>query len=272
MSGEPATAPDASPQIGSVAIVGAGAMGSALAAGIARSSPAIDLVLVDARADVAEAVAQEVGGRAARPRELPGVDLVVLAVKPGDVPAAAAELARALPESVPMASVVAGLDLARLSEAAPGRPVVRLMPNLAVRHGAGLIAMCASEAHAEAADALERLLEPLGEVVRLDERHLPAATALGGSGPGLVALVIEALEEGGVSCGLPRPAARRMAVAATAGTAALLADGEDPAALRQRVTSPGGTTAAGVAALERGAVRSHVADAVRSAAARAAEL
>ena len=63
-----------------------------------------------------------------------------------------------------------------------------------------------------------------------------------------------------------------MSAAVFAGTAALLADGEDPARLRQQVTSPGGTTAAGVAALERGAVRSHVADAVRAAADRAAEL
>ncbi|MEW6581683.1 MAG: pyrroline-5-carboxylate reductase dimerization domain-containing protein, partial [Actinomycetota bacterium] len=87
-----------------------------------------------------------------------------------------------------------------------------------------------------------------------------------------LALVAEALEEGGVLTGLARPQARAMVQALLAGTASLLADGTDPAALRQRVSSPGGATVEGVAVLERGSVRARLADAVRAAAARAAEL
>ena len=85
-------------------------------------------------------------------------------------------------------------------------------------------------------------------------------------------LVAEGLEEGAVGCGISRADARQMVQAVLAGSAALLADGRDPALLRQQVSSPGGTTIAGLAELERGAVRSHLADAVRAAAARAAEL
>jgi pyrroline-5-carboxylate reductase len=87
-----------------------------------------------------------------------------------------------------------------------------------------------------------------------------------------VALVAEGLEEGAVAAGLGRPQAREMVAAVLAGTAALLADGTDPAVLRQRVSSPAGTTIEGIAVLERGAVRAHIADAVLAAARRAAEL
>jgi pyrroline-5-carboxylate reductase len=109
-------------------------------------------------------------------------------------------------------------------------------------------------------------------VVELPEALFPAATALAGSGPGFLALVAEGLEEGAVAAGLPRGDARRMVAGVLAGTAALLADGGDPAALRQRVSSPAGTTVAGLAELERGAVRAHLADAVAAAARRAEQL
>ena len=75
-----------------------------------------------------------------------------------------------------------------------------------------------------------------------------------------------------MAAGLTRPQAREMVPAVLAGTAALLADGTDPAVVRQRVSSPGGTTISGLSVMERGAVRAHVADAVRAAARRAEEL
>jgi len=84
--------------------------------------------------------------------------------------------------------------------------------------------------------------------------------------------VAEALEEGAVAAGLARAHARQMVPAVLAGTAALLRDGADPAELRRRVSSPAGTTLAGLGVLERGAVRAHIADAVKAAAARAEEL
>jgi len=154
----------------------------------------------------------------------------------------------------------------------PGHGVVRAMPNLAVRHGAGVVAVARHGVDDERWALVSRLLEPLGAVVELPERLFPAATALAGSGPGLMALVAEGLEDGAVAAGLGRAQARRMVAGVIAGTAALLGDGDDPAALRQRVSSPAGTTVEGLAVLERGAVRGHMADAVRAAARRAGEL
>jgi pyrroline-5-carboxylate reductase len=256
---------------GRVAIVGAGAMGRALAAGLARGEPGLAerLEIADAVPAAVEAAVAEVGGRPATLEQAAGADLVCVAVKPVDAEEAVGAIRAAMGPSGALLSVIAGWDLDRLAAAAPGVPVVRTMPNLAVRHGAGIVAVAARGVEPAREARLMALLRPLGTVVALPERLFPAATALAGSGPGLLALVAEGLEEGAVAAGLSRGQARELTAAALAGTAALLADGTDPALLRQRVSSPAGTTIAGLAVLERGAVRAHMADAVVEAARRA---
>lgn len=249
-------------------------MGRAFAVGMVRGRAdlAERLLIADAVPAAVEGAVADAGGRPASVDEAAGCDLVCVAVKPKD---AADVLARVVaspqPERVVL-SVIAGWDLARLAAAAPGAPLVRTMPNLAVRHGAGIVAMASEGLDDARAARVAELLAPLGAVVPLPESLFSAATALAGSGPGLVAVVAEGLEEGAVAAGLTRAQAREMVGAVLGGTAALLADGTDPALLRQRVSSPAGTTIAGVAVLERGAVRAHMADAVLAAARRADEL
>ena len=259
----------------SVGLVGSGAMGRAMLAGLLREAPerASACVIADAIPAAAARGAAESGGRTGSVAEAAACELVVLAVKPKDAGLALAELApHAGPQSLVL-SVVAGWDTGRLAAAAPGVVVVRSMPNLAVRFGAGLVAIASDGIDADRRSALERALAPLGRIVALPESLFPAATALAGSGPGLLALIVEAFEDGGVASGLTRDQARVMARAVLAGTAALLAaDDSDPAALRQQASSPAGTTIAGLLVLERGSVRAHVADAIVAAARRAAEL
>lgn len=228
-------------------------------------------ILVDAVPDAASRAADDLGGHVGSIADAAACDLVVLAVKPKDAPAALTALAGMGAGSL-LVSVVAGLDLDRLRSAVPDAPLARTMPNLAVAHGAGLVAVATRDASDELQAALRHVLTPLGTLVDLPEQLIGPATALVGSGPGFVALVAEGLEDGAVAVGFPRDEARRMVQAVLAGSAALLADGTDPADLRQRVSSPAGTTIEGIAVLERGGVRGHVADAVRAAARRAAEL
>jgi pyrroline-5-carboxylate reductase len=256
----------------SIGVIGAGAMGSALAAGLARASGSASAILIhDAVAGVAEGAAADLEGvRSAGAAEAGAADLVCLAVKPVDAGAALAALDPG--EGAVVLSVVAGWDLDRLAAARPGVALARTMPNLAVRHGRGVIAVATRDLPPEREEALMALLAGLGAAVALPERLFPAATALAGSGPGFLALIAEALEDGAVAAGLSRAQARAIVPALLDGTAALLTAGQDPATLRQRVSSPSGTTVAGIAVLERGAVRAHVADAVKAAAARAAEL
>jgi pyrroline-5-carboxylate reductase len=197
---------------------------------------------------------------------------VVLAVKPQDLADVLGQIVPRLRAGAVVASVAAGWPIARLRAMVPGHPVVRLMPNLAVATGHGVVAVATDGLDADAEARLGRLLAPLGAVVPMDEALFPVATAIAGSGPGFIAYVAAALERGGVAGGLGADEARAMVQGVLAGTAALLEGGEDPARLQARVTSPGGTTAAGVAVLEDGGVGPALAAAVAAAAERAAEL
>ena len=121
--------------------------------------------------------------------------------------------------------------------------------------------------------AAEAVFSSIGAVYPVGEKLLNAVTGLSGSGPAYVCLVIEALSDGGVACGLPRKLALDLAVQTVLGTAEMvLATSEHPAVLREMVTSPAGTTAAGLGELEACGVRSAFLEAVRAAANRAGEL
>lgn len=201
-------------------------------------------------------------------------DLVVLAVKPADVAGALEASGPTLPEGAVVLSIAAGITIAELEARAPGRPVVRAMPNTPalVRKGAAAVAggTHADEAHLHLA---EQVLGAVGIVVRVPEHLLDAVTGLSGSGPAYVFLLAEALVEAGVLVGLPRDVSDALVRQTLLGSATLLAEGtESPDALRAAVTSPGGTTAAGLRALEDRGVRAAVLAAVAAATSRSREL
>jgi pyrroline-5-carboxylate reductase len=137
-----------------------------------------------------------------------------------------------------------------------------------------MIALAASpELNAAKITELETMLKGAGIVDRIDESCMNAVTGLSGSGPAFVYLFIEALADGGVLAGLPRDKALRYAVQTVFGSAAMVQEsGKHPGELKDMVTSPGGTTIAGLAALEAGAFRGTVVQAVEAAWQRAMEL
>jgi pyrroline-5-carboxylate reductase len=201
-------------------------------------------------------------------------DVVVVAVKPGDVPATLEAALPALPEHALVLSIAAGVTIKTLEACAPGRPVVRAMPNTPALVGLGASAIApGASATDDHLDLAERLLGAVGIVVRVREYELDAVTGLSGSGPAYVMLVAEALIEAGLLVGLPRPVAAQLVAQTLLGSATLLAQSDDgPEALRAAVTSPGGTTAAGLRALETRAVRAAFVDAVVAATERSREL
>lgn len=203
-------------------------------------------------------------------------DLVLLAVKPQVFDAVAVELKALHPlNPAPLVvSILAGTTLMRLEQAFPDCPVIRAMPNTPATVGAGMTAIAAGS-HADAAhlDQATQLFSAVGQVVQVTESLLDAVTGLSGSGPGYVAVIVEALADGGVAVGLPRAVALQLAIQTLRGTAELLAAGElHPGQLKDQVTSPGGTTIAGVAALEQAGLRSALIEAVRAAHRRSQEL
>jgi len=261
-----------------VALLGGGRMGAALLGGLLDAGFDADSVSV---AEIDPERRRELEAQFPKVRVVPSAawavadaDVVVVAVKPGDVGATLDSALPALGDSTLVLSIAAGVTIAAVEEHAPGRPVVRAMPNTPALVGRGASAIApGSHAGDEHLALAERVLGAVGIVVRVDEKLLDAVTGLSGSGPAYVMLVAEALTEGGVLAGLPRSIAARLVEQTLLGSATLLAQGdEDPAALRAAVTSPGGTTAAGLHELERAGVRAAFLDAVAAAARRSREL
>ncbi len=201
-------------------------------------------------------------------------DVIVLAIKPQVFASLLPELAR-VGGSKLVVSIAAGVPIATMEGAiGEGARVVRAMPNTPALAAEGATAI-AIGAGATAADAelARALFDAVGTTVIVAETALDAVTGLSGSGPGFVFQFIEALADGGVRVGLPRDIALRLAAQTVRGAATLVLEtGRHPGELKDMVTSPGGTTIAGVHALERGALRGTVIDAVEAATARSAEL
>jgi pyrroline-5-carboxylate reductase len=198
---------------------------------------------------------------------------VLLCVKPADVREALAQAGASL-EGKLLISIVAGLKISTLTSLAPKARVIRAMPNTAALVARAATAYaCAGSATPEDQAVAEAVFSGIGMTFPVEEKMLNAVTGLSGSGPAYICLVIEALSDGGVACGLPRKLARDLAVQTLLGTAEMVASTSDhPAVLREMVTSPAGTTMAGLRELEARAVRSAFIEAVNAASERAQEL
>jgi pyrroline-5-carboxylate reductase len=200
-------------------------------------------------------------------------DILLLAIKPQVFDAVVAPLKLERSDQL-IVSILAGVPLQRLEKAFPNQPVIRAMPNTPSTVGAGMTAIAPGN-HAQFShlQTARQLFEAVGAVVEVPESSIDAVTGLSGSGPGYVAVMIEAMIDGGVAVGLPRATATQLAIQTVLGTAELLkTTGIHPAELKDRVTSPGGTTIAGISQLEKAGFRSAVIEAVRSAYERSREL
>ncbi len=200
-------------------------------------------------------------------------EVVLVAVKPQQFAQVVPDLQGVSPEAVCI-SVLAGLSLRALETAVPGRAWVRAMPNTPVQVGAGITALAwGTQVQEQQRQWAGQLFAAVGQVVEVPEPYLNGVTALAGSGPGYVAVCIEALIDGGVLVGLPRALATQLTLQTVLGTAQLLQQQElPPAGLKDRVMSPAGTTGAGLLCLEQQGVRGALMQAVQAAYQRAQSL
>lgn len=199
--------------------------------------------------------------------------VIILCVKPNDVGAALGQAGSGLDGKL-LISIVAGQKIESLKSLAPGARVIRAMPNTAAMVGRAATAYsCDDTVTSDDETVAEAVFSSIGEVYAVEEKQLNAVTGLSGSGPAYVYLMIEALSDGGVACGLPRKLALDLAVQTVIGSAEMVcATSEHPAVLREMVTSPAGTTMAGLRELEACGVRSAFLEAVCAASNRAGEL
>jgi pyrroline-5-carboxylate reductase len=242
-----------------VGFIGSGNMARALAIGWGEP-----VLCTDAGSGRAAALAEALGGEALRSnRELAErAELVVLAHKPAQLGAVAAEVAGAAKVVV---SLLARTSQAEVRAAYPDTPVFRVEPNTPVELRCGTMAFAEPDAPVDQdlRQAIRDRFSLLGTVVDVPERLMAVAGACSGVAPAYWALLVEAQVDAAVRKGMPAALASVLVTESMAGTAELLRHREgDTLGLRRDVASPGGTTARGLAALERGGIRSAFAQAI----------
>jgi len=261
-----------------IGLIGAGRMATALGQGLVRAglvSPE-NLTASDPSPEARARFADATGARAVEDNRAvaAAADVLVLAVKPRDLPPVMAQL-RGTVDKTLVVSIIAGARLATLADGlGAGVRLARVMPNNPCLVGQGASGFCLGPG-ATAADreTVEQILGAVGLAVEVDESLLDAVTGLSGSGPAFAYLVIEALADGGVRMGLPPDVATRLAAQTLRGAGEMvLVTGQQPEALRDQVTSPGGTTLAGLKTLEAAGVRAALSAAVEAATNRSIEL
>jgi len=261
-----------------IALLGGGRMGESLLSGLLTAGHDADaLAVAEVDPERRRGLEERFPGvrLAPSPAWIVGdAEVVVVAVKPADVPAVLDTAEPTLGRDALVLCIAAGVTIATLERHVPARPVVRAMPNTPalVRQGAAAISggVHAADRHL---DLAEEVLGAVGVVVRVPERLLDAVTGLSGSGPAYVFLLAEAMVEAGVLNGLPRDLAATLVHQTIRGAGTMLVEGDEgPEALRAAVTSPGGTTAAALRVLEAGSMRGAILDAVTAATRRSSEL
>ncbi|MBA2253612.1 MAG: pyrroline-5-carboxylate reductase [Chloroflexi bacterium] len=212
---------------------------------------------------------------ASNPEAIRDADVVVLAIKPQMLLRVGPELAPALRPGQLVISVIAGATTTSLANVLRHREIVRSMPNTPARIGRGMTVWYATpEVSEQQAEQARVLLTSLGAELRVDDEKLVAmATAVSGTGPTYVFLVMEALIDAAVHLGFPRHIAHDLVIETLEGSTVFARQsGMHPAELRNMVTSPGGTSAAALHELERGRLRTVLSEAVWAAYRRTEEL
>lgn len=262
-----------------LAILGCGTMGEAVLAGLLRAGLLTpnQVIVTTRRAEAGEALRQRHGVRASVDNlaAAKDADMVLLALKPqrvGEVlhqPGVRESMTGKL-----VISVAAGVTVTQLEGWLPRSPVIRAMPNTPCVIGQGMTVLARGRGVSDADVALvRRLFETVGACLEVEDKLMDASTSLGASGPAFVYVMIEAMADGAVMMGLPRPVALKMAAQVFQGAARMvLSTRNHPATLKDQVTTPAGCTIAGILTMEDGRIRSVLARTIQEAARVASEL
>jgi len=259
--------------------IGTGNMGGALARAVSKQISPSDMMLADYSRQKAEEMAAELGAFASDNETVAAeCDYIFLGVKPQMMAGVLAGIAPVLTKRekrVILVTMAAGLSMETICEMAGGAyPVIRLMPNTSAAIGEGMILYTANElvTEEELTEAMTAL-KAAGRQDRLDEKLIDAGCSVSGCGPAYAYMLIEALADGGVICGLPRAKAMEYAAQTLVGAAKMVLEtGKHPGELKDAVCSPAGSTIAGVRALENGGFRAAAINAVTAAFERNKEL
>ena len=260
-----------------VAVLGVGKMGEALLSGMVRAGKPVGQLYGSTRTGERAKTLEERYGvsMVSNADAVAAADTVLLAVTPQDITGVLDEIAPVLSSDTLVASLAAGVATDVIESHLPaGTPVVRVMPNTPAQVDEGMATLSAGRnAGDDQVERVAKLLSATGQVAIVPEKYQDAVTAISGTGPAYLFLVVESMIEAGVHLGLPRHTATQLAVQTMYGSAKLLKEtGDHPTVLRERVTSPGGTTASAIRVLEDHKVRAAFLGAMEAARDRSREL
>lgn len=258
--------------------IGCGNMGGALATAARQKLPGENILLSNRTPEKARILAEKLGARVGDNQMLADVcDYLFLGVKPqmmGDMLEGIRDALLDRETPCVLVTMAAGLTIRSIRRmAGVDFPVIRIMPNTPAAIGKGMILCCADGATEAQIESFASAMSGAGMLDFIDEKMIDAGSAVSGCGPAFACLLMEALADGGVACGLPRAKAQAYAAQMLMGTAALaLETGKHPAEMKDAVCSPAGSTIEGVRALEAGGFRSAAIEAVIAAYQRTLEL
>ena len=262
-----------------VAVLGAGKMGGILVQAFLKNnlfaSDQIHATVAHAEKAIARSAQWGVDVSTDNLAAAQQADLILVGVKPFQVPDVIAEIRPALTTSKTLVSFAASVKTRAIEDAAGMEiAVIRAMPNTPSALGAGAAGLCRGRfVKPEQMELAQRIFETVGRVVVVDEKHMDAVTGLSASGPAYVYIIIEALAEAGVKVGLPRDTATQLAAQTVFGAGRMVLEtGYHPALLKDEVTTPAGCTIDGILELEEGGLRVTLIKAVMRATQRAKEL
>jgi pyrroline-5-carboxylate reductase len=262
-----------------VAVLGAGKMGGILLQGFLKNNLlATDQIAATVQhEDRATALSAQFGVSVTTDNAAAAAwaDVILLGVKPVQVPGLIWEIKGGLTKQKMVLSFAASVTTAAIEDAAGIElGVVRAMPNTPAMISGGMTALCAGRfVSSEQMAVAQKIFSTVGRTVVVDEKHMDAVTGLSGSGPAFLYIIIEALAEAGVNVGLPRDVATLLAAQTTLGSARMVLEtGYHPALLKDQVTTPAGCTVDGILELEEGGLRVTLIKAVKRATMRAKEL
>lgn len=255
-----------------IAIVGAGVMAESIVAGLVADEMVTpsQIMASHPREDRRIQLAAKHGISVVQSNQeaVQGADLILLTIKPQVMPAVTAELAPALTKGQTVISIAAGTTVSQLKSGLKHDAIVRVMPNTPAQVGEGMaLWYAAPEVDAGAREKVRVTLGALGMELEVDEeRYVDMATALSGTGPTYVFLMMEALIDAGVHMGFPRRVAEQVVMQTVGGSVSYARNsGKHLAELRNMVTSPGGTSAEAIYQMEKGGLRTILSKSVYAA-------
>lgn len=261
-----------------VGIIGTGNMGESIIKALLKSGVKKDeLLFTEAKKDRAAYIKKTYGIRdVKKASELAKLSrYLILAVKPQDAKKVLPAIGPFIDDSKIIVSIMAGITMSNILSLT-GKPVkiVRMMPNIAVKVGKGVIGIAAATSvTGEELKTAAALFSPLGITIEVGEELMDAVTALGASSPAFFLLFLESMIDAGVKIGIPRDKSKAISMQVIKGTLAMMEE-EDmhPTVMREMITSPGGTTITGLATLEDKAFKGSIIEAIEKTCKRAREL